>query len=61
MCEIGRDGLVANSDEYDSESQRMTWKPMEQALLHPTDEIIFDVVKAIEAGMTVEKITSYQR
>ncbi len=30
---------------------------MEQALLHPTDEIIFDVVKAMKAGMTLQKIT----
>ncbi len=29
---------------------------MEQALLHPTDEIMFDVVKAMQAGMTLQKI-----
>ena len=98
MCEIGKDGLVANPDE-DKKSQnsvsakvlttehftQLSDKPnvsnssvhgdeeiaetqerqegntentetMEQALLHPTDEIMFDVVKAMQAGMTLQKI-----
>ncbi|HXX98944.1 MAG TPA: carbamoyl phosphate synthase large subunit, partial [Candidatus Bathyarchaeia archaeon] len=89
MCEIGKDGLVANHNE-DTKSQngildRVSTKPsiiqpaerpdvsnqpihrsdedveihgntedaetIEQALLYPTDEILFDVVKAMQAGM----------
>jgi carbamoylphosphate synthase large subunit len=95
MCEIGKDGLVANSDEDKknqssvsarvSTTQHITQpsdrfnvsnrpidadeeneytqgvntentETMEQALLHPTDEIMFDVVKAMQAGMTLQKI-----
>ncbi len=55
MCEIGRDGLVANSDNMTAQSEDM--EPIEHALLHPNDEIIFSVVKAIGAGMTVERIS----
>jgi carbamoylphosphate synthase large subunit len=36
---------------YDFES-------IEQALLHPTDEILFDVVKAMNLGMSVERVNS---
>jgi carbamoyl-phosphate synthase large subunit len=87
MCEIGKDGLVANPDEHKASvttqhimqpSDRSTvsnppihadkekaatpegntenTETMEQALLHPTDEIMFDVVKAMQAGMTLQKI-----
>lgn len=95
MCEIGKDGLVANSDEdkknqssvsarvsttqhitqpsdrfnvsnppidadeeneYTQEVNTENTETMEQALLHPTDEIMFDVVKAMQAGMTLQKI-----
>lgn len=31
---------------------------IEQALLHPTDEILFDVVRALKAGMSVERVNS---
>ncbi|HYA83593.1 MAG TPA: carbamoyl phosphate synthase large subunit, partial [Candidatus Bathyarchaeia archaeon] len=94
MCEIGKDGLVANHNE-DKKSQnnisaRVSTKPniiqpaekpdvsnqpirradedveiqgntedaetIEQALLYPTDEILFDVVKAMQAGMDLQKI-----
>ena len=37
--------------DYDIES-------FEQALLHPTDEILFDVVRALKVGMSVERINS---
>ena len=96
MCEIGKDGLVANpyedkksqnsvsaripkrehvtspvarpnvsnfqaqEDEEKAEPQEgntENTETMEQALLHPTDEVIFDVVKAMQAGMTLEKIS----
>ncbi|MGB6594366.1 MAG: carbamoyl phosphate synthase large subunit, partial [Candidatus Nitrosopolaris sp.] len=95
MCEIGKDGLVANVNEdnksqssllarvsstqhitqptdrpnasnqpinADEENVRMQERNtenaevMEQALLHPTDEILFDVVRAMQAGMTLQKI-----
>jgi carbamoylphosphate synthase large subunit len=82
MCEIGKDGLVANPDEHKAsvttqhfmqptdrsnvsnppidEEKAATpegnTETMEQALLHPTDEIMFDVVKAMQAGMTLQKI-----
>jgi carbamoyl-phosphate synthase large subunit len=31
---------------------------IEQALIHPTDEILFDVVRALKAGLSVERINS---
>ncbi len=40
-----------NIGTYDLES-------IEQALLHPTDEILFDVVKALNLGMSVERVNS---
>jgi carbamoyl-phosphate synthase large subunit len=54
MCEIGKDGLVANSDDMTAQYEDM--EPIEHSLLHPSDEIIFTIVKAIRAGMTVERI-----
>ena len=36
----------------------MTLNPIEQALLHPTDEILFDVVRALKVGMSVERVNS---
>ena len=56
MCEIGKDGLVANTDNSDS-GVRKILKLLEQALLHPNDEIIFTIVKAIRAGMTIKRIS----
>ena len=55
MCEIGKDGLVANSDNMTAPSEDM--ESIEHALLHPNDEIIFTIVKAIRAEMTVERIS----
>jgi carbamoyl-phosphate synthase large subunit len=55
MCDIGMDGLVANADNVIADSTEYT-EALEQALLHPNDEIIFTIVKAIRAGMTIERI-----
>jgi carbamoyl-phosphate synthase large subunit len=55
MCDIGKDGLVANPDNAAADSAEYT-EALEQALLHPNDEIIFTIVKAIQAGMTIKRI-----
>jgi carbamoyl-phosphate synthase large subunit len=55
MCDIGKDGLVANPDNAAADSAEYT-EALEQALLHPNDEIIFTLVKAIRAGMTIKRI-----
>jgi carbamoyl-phosphate synthase large subunit len=55
MCDIGMDGLVANADNETANWSEYT-EALEQALLHPDDEIIFTVVKAIRAGMTIKRI-----
>ena len=50
----------AQEDEEKAEPQEgntENTETMEQSLLHPTDEVIFDVVKAMQAGMTLEKIS----
>ncbi len=66
MCEIGRDGLVANSGifEMDMDSNTRDYGPtdnqeiekIEYSLIHPDDEIIFNVVKAIKFGLSIDKI-----
>jgi carbamoyl-phosphate synthase large subunit len=55
MSEIGKDGLVANTDNPEGEENEEI-ETIEQGLLHPNDEIIFTVIKAIRAGMTVKTI-----
>ena len=48
-----------HGDEENAGTQELNTEnteTMEQALLHPTDEIMFDVVKAMQAGMTLQKI-----
>ena len=55
MCDIGMDGLVANPDNLVADLNQNT-EVLEQALLHPNDEIIFTIVKAIRAGMTINRI-----
>jgi carbamoyl-phosphate synthase large subunit len=55
MCEIGKDGLVANSDTNSEKIEDI--ERIEQALLHPTDDILFTVIMAIKAGMTVARIS----
>ena len=52
MCDMGKDGLVANANE----KQEQDIERIEQALIHPNDEIIFHVVQAMKAGMTIERI-----
>ena len=52
---IGSEDRNSNSDgssgNYEIES-------IEQALIHPTDEILFDVVRALKAGLSVERVNS---
>jgi carbamoyl-phosphate synthase large subunit len=55
MCDIGMDGLVANPDNSVADLTQNT-EALEQALLHPNDEIIFTIVRAIRAGMTINRI-----
>ena len=56
MCEIGKDGLVANGDT-NAGAGSQDIEAIEQALLQPTDEILFTVINAIKAGMTVAAIS----
>ncbi|MDQ4102085.1 MAG: carbamoyl-phosphate synthase (glutamine-hydrolyzing) large subunit, partial [Thermoproteota archaeon] len=55
MCDIGKDGLVANSNSI-NQSKAEDIERIEQALIHPTDEIIFAVVESIKAGLTIARI-----
>ena len=55
MCDIGMDGLVANPGNLVADLTQNT-EALEQALLHPNDEIIFTIVRAIRAGMTIDRI-----
>jgi len=56
MCDIGKDGLVANTGDPVLQEQDVDIESIEQSLLHPDDRIIFTVVKALKAGMTIERI-----
>jgi carbamoyl-phosphate synthase large subunit len=55
MCDIGKDGLVANANLL-SQPTPEDIERIELALIHPTDEIIFAVIEAIKAGLTIERI-----
>ncbi|MGI0028204.1 MAG: carbamoyl-phosphate synthase (glutamine-hydrolyzing) large subunit, partial [Nitrososphaera sp.] len=55
MCDIGKDGLVANSGSPPAPSHE-DMEGIEQALIHPNDEIIFAVVEAIRSGMPIDRI-----
>ncbi|MGN6629249.1 MAG: carbamoyl-phosphate synthase (glutamine-hydrolyzing) large subunit, partial [Candidatus Nitrosocosmicus sp.] len=64
MCEIGKDGLVANHD-YDVINNLNTneigidgneIEKIEYSLTYPDDEILFNIVKAFKAGFSVDKI-----
>ena len=55
MSDIGKDGLVANTN-LAHQSKADDIEKIEQALLHPTDEIIFAVVESIKAGLTIARI-----
>ena len=68
MCEIGKDGLVANNDndvlEMDIKNEHLKYNSIESSeiekieysLIHPDDEIIFNIVKAIKIGLSIDKI-----
>ena len=67
MCEIGRDGLVANSRIFETDMNSNTngnrrqidnqeIEKIEYSLIHPDDEIIFNIVKAIKFGLSIDKI-----
>jgi carbamoyl-phosphate synthase large subunit len=53
MCDMGKDGLVANANLPPTPDDI---ERIEQALIHPNDEIIFAVVEAIKAGLSIERI-----
>jgi carbamoyl-phosphate synthase large subunit len=52
MLDIGKTGLVCNSEDYGGESI----ETLKDALANPTDERLFKVVKAIRVGIPVEEI-----
>src|SRR6476661_1231919 len=68
MCEIGKDGLVANNDndvlDMDIKNEHLKYnsiesseiEKIENSLIHPDDEIIFNIVKAIKIGLSIDKI-----
>lgn len=55
MCDMGKDGLVANGKPSPGTTPEEIER-IEQALIHPNDEIIFSVVEAMKAGMDIERI-----
>jgi carbamoyl-phosphate synthase large subunit len=55
MCDVGKDGLVANASLQPWPTPEDIER-IEQALIHPNDEIIFAVVEAMKAGMAIERI-----
>jgi carbamoyl-phosphate synthase large subunit len=55
MCDMGKDGLVANANSPAAPTQDDIER-IEQALIHPNDEIIFAVVEAMKAGLSIERI-----
>lgn len=55
MCDIGKDGLVANANSQAAPTPEDIER-IEQALVQPNDEIIFAVVEAMKAGMSIERI-----
>lgn len=58
MGDIGKDGLVANSNPHGStvSASQDEMERIEQALIQPSDEIMFAVVEAIKAGISIERI-----
>ncbi|GBC75037.1 Carbamoyl-phosphate synthase large chain [archaeon HR06] len=51
MLDIGKDGLIFLDDkEYSLEE-------IEARLVHPTDELIFDVVRALRKGLSIERVS----
>jgi carbamoyl-phosphate synthase large subunit len=67
MCEIGKDGLVANYSDSevglpnkktgdDPSSDTSEIEKIEYSLMHPDDEIIFNIVKAMKVGLSIDRI-----
>lgn len=54
MCDIGKKGLVENYEFTEPNEEEL--ENIEHALLYPDDSILFEVVRAIYSGMTIEKI-----
>jgi carbamoyl-phosphate synthase large subunit len=52
MLDIGKNGLVCNTDENECESL----EDILYAISHPRDDRIFKIVKAIKLGVSIEKI-----
>ncbi|NLE06707.1 MAG: carbamoyl-phosphate synthase (glutamine-hydrolyzing) large subunit [Crenarchaeota archaeon] len=52
MLDIGKIGLVCNSDEANSES----FEQIREMVSHPTDERLFKLVKALKMGISIEEI-----
>jgi carbamoyl-phosphate synthase large subunit len=65
MCEIGKDGLVANITGDNLELEKngrfipldsSILEKIEYSLIHPDDEIIFNIVKAMKIGLSIDRI-----
>ncbi len=61
MCEIGKDGLVANINSNNLEKEIASAdsseiEKIEYSLIHPDDEIIFNIVKAMKNGFSIDRI-----
>ena len=54
MCDIGKEGII--DKQYNQKYLDEEIESIEQSLLHPDDKIIFNVVTAIKAGFSIEKI-----
>ena len=52
MSATGKDGLVANGNDL----QEADIERIEQALLQPNDEVIYAVVQAMKAGLSIDRI-----
>jgi carbamoyl-phosphate synthase large subunit len=50
MLDVGLDGFITNEQGY-------TIDEIENKLVHPTYEIIFDIAKALKLGMSVERVS----
>lgn len=55
MCDIDKDGLTSEGDNNEIYSPEEIEK-IEQSLLHPEDDIIFTVVRALRAGIAIDRI-----
>jgi carbamoyl-phosphate synthase large subunit len=54
MLDIGRQGLVA--DPREGEEVEEPIEHLEEALQNPTDTILFNIVKALKRGLSIERI-----